>query len=163
MELTGYLARLHSELLAAAAAGDERTQQTAQRLAPALNSATRLLLLDVLAEAAEEITRELAPGSVELRLRGRELQFAVLPAPLESAAAPAAPPLRAEPDDPTARLTLRLPDQLKVAVETAAAAESLSVNAWLVRTVTGALHPAEPGAGGPEWPAGHQQLRGWVR
>src|ERR1700759_1155256 len=113
MELSGYLVRLHSELLSAAATGDERTQHTAQLLAPALDSATRLLLLDVLAEAAEEITRELAPGSVELRLRGRDLQFAVVPAPPEP---PAVAPLRAEPDDTTARLTLRLPEQLKAAV-----------------------------------------------
>ena len=37
------------------------------------------MLLDALSSAADEITRELAPGSVEVRLRGREPQFAVTP------------------------------------------------------------------------------------
>ena len=41
------------------------------------DAAIRLALQDVLAAAAEEITTELAPGSVELRLRGRHPEFVV--------------------------------------------------------------------------------------
>ena len=39
----------------------------------------------------------------------------------------------------TTRLTLRMSDSLKTAVEAAATADSVSVNAWLVRAVKGAL------------------------
>ncbi len=46
----------------------------------------------------------------------------------------------------TSRTTLRLPDHLKVRVEEAAARDGISVNAWLVRAVTGALEPASPRA-----------------
>ncbi|MFZ1996046.1 MAG: hypothetical protein WAU75_18185, partial [Solirubrobacteraceae bacterium] len=49
----------------------------AQRLIASLDDSVRLMLLDVLAAAAAEITRELAPASVELRLRGSDPEFAV--------------------------------------------------------------------------------------
>ena len=43
----------------------------------------RLALLEALSTAADEITRDLAPGSVYVRLQGREPQFVVTPAPAE--------------------------------------------------------------------------------
>jgi hypothetical protein len=100
---------------------------------------------------------------VEIRLRGRQPEFVVEPAPTDFPA-PTPAPFRAvgEPDDATARLTLRLPEPLKVQLEAAAAAEGLSVNAWLVRTVAGALQPGDPG-GAADWPPERRRLRGWVR
>jgi hypothetical protein len=166
MDLTTHVARLHSELLAAAAVADERTREAAERLAVAVDAAARLTFLEALAEAAEEITRELAPGSVEVRLRGRQPEFVVNPAPVEfPISVPAPGPLRTagEPDDATARLTLRLPEQLKGEVECAASAEGLSVNTWLVRTIAGALRPGDAGGPAGDWPSSRQQLRGWVR
>jgi hypothetical protein len=44
-----------------------------------LGSATRLTLLEVLSAATANITRDLAPGSVEVRLRGRDPEFVVSP------------------------------------------------------------------------------------
>jgi len=41
-------------------------------------------LLDGLSAAADEITRELAPGSVEVRLRGRDPNFVVTTPHLEA-------------------------------------------------------------------------------
>ena len=43
-----------------------------------------------------------------------------------------------------ARVTLRLPESLKEAVERAAAAEGISVNSWLVRAVAAAATPDNP-------------------
>ena len=42
---------------------------------------------------------------------------------------------------PPRRTTLRWPDSLKSRAEAAAAAEGLSLNAWLVRAVGAALEP----------------------
>jgi hypothetical protein len=119
------------------------------------------MLLDALSAAADDITRELAPGSVELRLRGGEPEFVVSAAPVDepAAAEPPAPP--AEEDGPMARINLRLPEQLKAAAEQAAARERLSVNAWLVRAVAAA-------ARGPEAPRPRggrmgQAYTGWVQ
>src|SRR6202161_2394686 len=108
MDLTAHVARLHSELLAAAGTADEHTREAAGRLAVALDAVARLTFLEALAEAAEEITRELAPGSVEVRLRGRQPEFVVNPAPVEfPAPTPGSGPFRpvGDFDDPTARLT----------------------------------------------------------
>jgi hypothetical protein len=161
MELRPYIDALRHELAVAAAAGGEDARELADRLTAPLESATRLALLDALSEAAAEITRDLAPGSVEVRLRGREPAFVVTRPPFDEPDAdlgPTAPPIADEAN--TARINLRLPDQLKARAETAAAREGLSVNAWLVRAVAGALHadPTERPRRGPG-----QRSTGWYR
>jgi hypothetical protein len=142
MQLERHIERLRDRL-ALVAEGDRAEEgQAAQRLIASLDDTVRLMLLDVLAAAAAEITRELAPTSVELRLREGEPEFvASTPTaapPREAADAGAA-------DDTTgdatagegalARINLRLPEQLKARVEQAAEHEGLSINAWLVRAV----------------------------
>ena len=146
MELEAYVDKLRGQLAVAASAGGEEALSLAQRLTAALESAVRLTLLDALSAAAAEITSELAPGSVELRLRGSEPECVVTATPAEitgeqtdsraltegwatSAAAAAAG------EGGIARINLRLPDGLKSRVEQSADREGLSVNAWLVRAI----------------------------
>jgi hypothetical protein len=143
MDLTQYVENLRRELTVAADAGGEDARALAERLTAPLESAIRLMLLDALSAAADEVTRELAPGGVELRLRSGEPEFVVRPAPRDEAIEPA-------PDDPapappegdegaTARINLRLPEQLKAGIEQAAARERMSVNTWLVRAAATAV------------------------
>ena len=123
--------------------GDAHTGDTrvvAERLAAGLDAATRLVLLDALSAAVGEITRDLAPGSVDLRLRGREVEFVVTQANTEPDDHRPAAPVALD-DASTSRTTLRLPDALKAQVDEAAAADGLSVNTWLVRAVAAALQP----------------------
>ena len=89
MDLSPYVENLRRELAVAADAGGEDARALADRLTAPLESAVRLMLLDALSAAADDITRELAPGSVELRLRAGEPDFVVTPA---------APPRAAEPE-----------------------------------------------------------------
>ena len=143
MDLTPYVEKLRRDLAVAADAGGEDARALAERLVAPLESAVRLMLLDALSAAADEITRELAPGSVELRLRSGEPDFVVTPAPADEPAEPehdTAPPLAPPEGDEgaTARINLRLPEQLKAGVEQAAGRERLSVNAWLVRAAAAA-------------------------
>ena len=77
MDLQPYVDAVRHELSVAAAAGGPDAQALADRLTAPLESAVRLALLEALSEAAEQITRELAPGSVEVRLRGRDPDFTV--------------------------------------------------------------------------------------
>jgi hypothetical protein len=163
MDLNPYVEHLRRELATAAEAGGDDARALAERLTAPLESGVRLALLDALSAAADEITRDLAPGSVELRLRGGEPSFAVT-----------APPPEDEPDDPSsrelppvpsdgddgeiARINLRLPEHLKARVDAAAAEAGLSVNAWLVRAVGAALNP-----GASARRSGAQHYRGWVR
>src|ERR1700729_2556853 len=137
MELDRYVADLRGHLADAAGIGDEDVRAVAERLSVALDAAARLVLLEALSDAASEITQELAPGSVDVRLRGRDPEFVVSrPAGAGSAeTAPAADPVTAAAptadgtdDTATSRTTLRLPDQLKARVDQAAADDGLSVN-----------------------------------
>ncbi len=142
MELGQYVTDLQRQLVDAAANGAEDTRAAAERLAAGLDAATRLVLLDVLSAAVGEITRDLAPGSVDLRLRGREVEFVVTP-PTTDPDTDQAPATVDLDDASTSRTTLRLPDALKARVDEAAAADGLSVNTWLVRAVAAALQPRQ--------------------
>jgi hypothetical protein len=175
MDLTGYVDDLQRRLAIAADAGGDEARALAERLSAPLDASVRLVLLEALSAAAAEITAELAPGSVDVRLRGRDPEFVVTAPPattFESAsdrrAAPAVElPLAAlQADDAsTSRTTLRLPDQLKAQVEQAAARDGVSVNTWLVRAIAAAVEPAPPRRPTETRPADGDANRvtGWVR
>lgn len=172
MNLTTYVNNLGREFATLADAGGDEARALVERLSGSLESAIRMTLLDALSAAADEITGDLAPGSVELRLRGRDPHFVVT-------APPAEPTERAAEDDPamaeggpsfaedgpSSRINVRLPEQLKAAVEEAAAKEGRSVNAWLVRAASSAV--ARSDRERPEQRSsvkrGQQHLTGWVR
>ena len=164
MDLTSYVNNLGREFATLAEAGGPETRELVERLTGSLESAIRMTLLDALSAAADEITQELAPGSVELRLRGRDPSFVVSPPATETAEAAPAGDLPLGEDGPAARINVRLPEHLKAAIEDAAAQEGRSVNAWLVRAAAAGLQrpaaSAEPRGGGKR---GRQGFTGWVR
>ena len=168
MDLTPFVDQLHRDLLAAADAGGEESRALAERLTAPLESSVRLALLSALSQAAEEITAELAPGAVDVRLRGSDLGFAVTAPPVPEPAPAAAPAAEAAPDvedGETLRITLRLPEQLKVRVDEAATRLGVSVNTWLVRAVATAVDPqprpsSEPRRGRR---ASGAEYTGWAR
>lgn len=158
MDLQPYVETVRHELGVAAAAGGAEAEALAQRLTAPLESALRLALLEALSEAAEQITRELAPGSVHVRLNGRDPEFTVEPA---EADAPSTAPSVDVPDDDgggTWRVSLRLPESLRTGVEGAARRDGVSVNTWLVRSAAAAL-----GASGRPSRGGDKNFSGWVR
>ncbi|MER7006152.1 ribbon-helix-helix protein, CopG family [Dactylosporangium sp. NPDC000555] len=177
MDLTSYVSNLGREFATLAEAGGEEAAALVERLTGSLESAIRMTLLEALSAAADEITRDLAPGSVELRLRGRDPNFVVTPPPAEPLGPPAgdtaatvdgAPDgdLPVAEDGPAARINVRMPEQLKAAIEEAAAKEGRSVNAWLVRAAAAGLQRPERDQR-PE-PRGstkrtQQRFTGWVR
>jgi HicB family len=184
MDLRTYVEDIHNQLVVAAEAGGDEARALAERLVAPLDAAIRLALQDVLSAAAEEITCELAPGSVELRLRGRDPEFVVTPPPVDVAAddlpdsdrprqpngwpvaaTGGATSASAEADEgAVSRINLRMPDQLKARIEQAAAGEGLSVNSWLVRAATASLEHTEPGRRrAPRVPKGAQRYTGWAR
>ena len=130
MDTTRFVDAVKADLEAAAAVGGEALVEAAGRLSAALDASMRLALLDALSEASMELTRQLAAGRIEVRLAGREVELTYVadtPAPSASE------------EDASARITLRLPERLKADAEAAAARESISTNAWLVRAVSAAL------------------------
>jgi hypothetical protein len=151
MDLTPYLEALRADLTAAAAPGGPETAKAAELLGHSLEASARLALLEALSDAAAEITTRLHDASVEVRLRGREADLVVNHVVAEPAAQ--LPPAAVDGGDLT-RLTLRMPEALKTHVEQTAAAEGISVNAWLVRAVAAAVNqaagppPPPPSTGG---------------
>lgn len=176
MDLNPYIDSLRRQVFVAAEAGGTEARELAERLVTPLDAAIRLTLQDALASAAEEITVELAPGSVELRLRGREPEFVVTPPPMPDAPAReaddvaplgwralASGSLEGE-EGGTARINVRMPDHLKARVEEAAARDGVSVNAWLVRAAAAALERSDPERRRERRASrGSQRYTGWAR
>ena len=179
MDLQGYVDNVHRQLLLAADAGGEDARALAERLVAPLGAALRLALQDAVSAAAEEITCDLAPASVELRLRGGDLEF-VVTAPAAAAiddhdddevATPrrarvhtAAAPEADGDDGSMSRINLRLPEQLKARVEQAAAADGLSINSWLVQAAAAAVDRSGANRRSQSgWTGGGHRYKGWAR
>jgi len=182
MDLRLYVENLRRQLAVAAEAGGDGARALAERLFAPLDAAVRLTLLDVLTAAAEEITCDLAPGSVEVRLRGREPEFVVTPpsvdlsmddlaygdddgSPNVRPLTGVAPPAAVDGDEGAmSRINVRMPNHLKAQIEHAAGSEGLSVNAWLVRAAAAALERTDRDRRRERRaPQGAQHYTGWAR
>lgn len=172
MDLSPYVASLGRELLAVAETGGGETDALIERLTVTMESAIRLALLEALSAAADEITRDLAPGSVQVRLSGRDPNFVVTLREAEQSVeetpdrgpVPAGEVAAGFEDGPAVRVNVRLPEGLKAAIEEAAAKEGRSLNAWLVRAAAAALRAPERDQGPePRGKRGSQRYTGWAR
>src|SRR4051812_44517791 len=151
MDLSDYVDALRTSLTAAAAAGGEQARETARLLADTLEPAVRLTVIDALSAMADEVTAALDDSLVDIRVRGRDPEVVVVRTP--DAEEPAAPDDDAPDDDASmARISLRLPENLKTRAEASAAATGMSLNSWLVRAVADALRSSSgraPSGRGP--------------
>ena len=129
MQLDSHIQAIQQDLASSATLGDETTSEIARRLVEALGSTLHLRLLDLLGEATLEISSQLGSGRVEVRLAGREPELVVVTEDA-SDSVDVAPG-----EEFSGRITLRLPESLKSEIEAAAAAEGMSTNAWLVRSI----------------------------
>ena len=162
MDLSPYIESVRTGVTNASSLADEQTQHVAERLGTAIESSTRLALIQALSDAAGTISADLAPSSVELRMIGTDPEFVVsvqsgeaeptlLMPETEVASAEAGEPSNTETDEePVARITLRLPQSVKARVDEMASSEGISTNAWLIRAVMDAL--SERSGSRAEWP-----------
>jgi hypothetical protein len=129
METAGFIQAVRADLEGLASDDDaERVERIARALEPSL----QLRLFDAIGQAALELSEQLSSGHVDVRLSGRDVQLVLV----GGCEPPAEPPAD---DEGTARLTLRMPETLKVRVESVAAGLGMSTNAWLVMAVKRAL------------------------
>jgi hypothetical protein len=168
MDITPHVEALRQDLTRAAEVGGIEVEVAAERLLAALEPAVRLALMDLLSQAAAEISEQLPGVAIDVRLKGREPEFAVTGAP-EAAREPAPPadePLDADADDGVVRITLRLPEAVKTRAEALAASRGQSLNTWLVAAARAA---AQDGArddqrhGSGRHGLGGKHIRGWAR
>jgi hypothetical protein len=162
MDLSPYIESVRAGVANASSLADEHTQQVADRLGTAIESSTRLALIQALSDAAGSISAELAPSSVELRMVGQDPEFVVSVQTTESEPtllmpevepaneAASEPPIAEADDEPVARITLRLPQSVKARVDEMASSEGISTNGWLIRAVMDAL--SDRSGSRQEWP-----------
>ena len=148
MDITRFVEGLRRDLRGAAEAAGPDGQAAAERILLALEPAVRLTVMEVLSQAAAEISADLPAGVVEVRLRGRDPELVVdVPATAPAPPAPPPPPAAPEPgetgsevgdDGDVVRITLRLPESVKSRAEELASHSGHSLNAWIVNAVRAA-------------------------
>ena len=159
MDITPLIDALRQDLNRSAEVGDESVRAAAERLLLALDPALRLTLMDALSQAAAEVSASLPGVTVDVRLKGREPVFVIDGAP----AAAAEEPFDTYDGGASARITLRLPEALKIRAEALAARRGQSLNTWLIAAARAAA------ADGPQsTPQGRhglpgQHIKGWAR
>lgn len=133
MDLNPYLSAVAADLEKATALADDTTKAITSRVAVAVEPALRLAMTQLLADAAAQLTSELQGSVITVRMDGRE---PVLDVHEQAAAAPApSEPIAGADDEGTARVTVRLPEQLKRRAEGLAQAAEQSLNTWIVQAV----------------------------
>ena len=182
MHVNGYAEILSRTLLETSSLGDERTQEVARSLMAALDPALRLVALQMLTDAAEELNDELDGERVTVVMDGPAARFMVTQAaPWEARpdqqgqAASGRPGDQEDQEDQEVRTTLRLPGSLKRDIDAAAQAQGRSLNAWMIEAARDALtRTSAAGPDGASWGAGRQDpgaggsgmsgstLRGWL-
>ena len=166
MQMNPHLSRVHEQLVAAAALGDDRTREIADALSTAAVPALRLALLAAVSEIADEITVALLdhPGSPAVAVRIDHDEVTVDVRALSPVEDPA--PTRLADGEPSARISLRLSDALKADIDAAAERDGVSVNTWLVRAAGSALAPGASEGGRGERGRGRRSeahhLSGWI-
>ena len=141
MDLTRHVEGIRRDLAGAAALGGEDVAEAGRRLADAVESSLQLRLLDVLTDAALALNAQLDNAHVEVRMIGRDPDLVVVTADQPDAAEPAPT------DDSSARITLRLPESLKISIELASDREGVSTNAWIVRSLWRVLESRQSSKG----------------
>jgi hypothetical protein len=168
MDITPHVDALRQDLTRAAEVGGIEVQVAAERLLLALEPAVRLALMDLLSQAAAEISEQLPGVAIDLRLKGREPEFAIAGAPTAaSGPAPADEPFDAEDAESVARITLRLPEALKTRAEALAASRGQSLNTWLVGAARAAAQDGprhdHPYSGSGRHGLAGKRLKGWAK
>jgi hypothetical protein len=126
MKMSLVVEGLRSDALAVGDLGDDVVAEVAERIAAVLARTASSRILDLLSDVAAELSAELPEGRIEIHLVGDDVELAYVDEG----------PRAAESDaELSARITLRLPDDLKARVEESAARDGVSVNGWVLRAL----------------------------
>lgn len=138
MDLSPYIEGMRRDLIAAAEAAGPESSALAERLGFAVDAAARLALMEAISNAAAEISAQLPNGSVDVRLAGRDLEFAVQGVPSVGSGPTEPVDLTKDEDDDngaSARVTVRMPESVKAKAEARAEAANQSLNTWIVNAI----------------------------
>ncbi len=116
---------LRSDVVAVGELGDDAVAEAAERIAAVLSRSVPGRILDLLSDAATELSAVLPEGRAEIRIAGDDVDLAYV----------ADEHVPDADGDVSARITLRLGEGLKSRVEERASAEGVSVNTFIVRAL----------------------------
>ncbi len=120
---------LRSDVVAVGELGDDTVAEVAERIADVLARSVPGRVLDLLSDAAAELTASLPDGRIDIRVAGDDVDMTYVenePGPMQAPG---------DGDDLSARITLRVSEGLKSRVEQGAAADGVSVNTFILRTL----------------------------
>ena len=124
MKMSKFIDLLSQDLKALGKLGGADLESAVSRLIPTLEPVLRTRLLGALTEIAGEFKDQLPGARVEARVAGDIVELVFLQD--ESVT-------RETPSELNARITLRLPEDLKTRIERAATKEGISLNSWLLK------------------------------
>lgn len=125
MKMSKFIELLSSDIECLGKLGGQELDSAVSRLIPTLAPVLRTRLLEALTEIAEELSEQLPGAHLEARVQGDEIELIYV----EDGSI-----VRENPADLNARITLRLPEDLKSRIESAATKEGISLNSWLLKT-----------------------------
>jgi hypothetical protein len=120
---------LRSDVVAVGELGDDTVAEVAERIADVLVRSVPGRVLDLLSDAAAELTASLPDGRIDIRVAGDDVDMTYVEDD------PGTTSSGGDGDDLSARITLRVSEGLKSRVERSAAAEGVSVNTFILRTL----------------------------
>jgi hypothetical protein len=127
MKMSQVVDGLRSDVVAVGELGDDTVAEVAERIADVLGRSVPGRVLDLLSDAAAELTATLSDGRVDVRVAGDDVEMTYV----EDVPGPSAAPT-SDGDAQLARISLRLGEGLKARLEAGAAAEGVSVNTFIV-------------------------------
>lgn len=125
MKMSKFIDLLSADLRALGKLGGTDLEAAVSRLIPTLTPVLRGRLLEALTEIAGEMKDQIPGSRVEARLDRDEVELVYLQDEGVN---------RETPSELNARITLRLPEDLKSRIEKAATKEGVSLNSWLLKT-----------------------------
>ena len=125
MKMSKFMELLSSDIKALGKLGGPELDSAVSRLIPTLAPVLRTRLLEAFTEIAVELSEQLPGAHLEARIQGDEIELIYV----EDGSI-----VRENPADLNARITLRLPEDLKSRIESAATKEGISLNSWLLKT-----------------------------
>ena len=130
MKMSQVVDGLRSDVVAVGELGDDTVAEVAERIADVLGRSVPGRVLDLLSDAAAELTAALPDGRVDIRVAGDDIELTYV----EDAPGPSAAPT-SDGDELSARISLRLGEGLKTRLERSAAEHGVSVNSFIVRAL----------------------------
>lgn len=131
MQLTPYLEAVARDLDRATALADQQTRELTQRVASVIEPGLRLAMVQLLSDAAAQLTAELDGPVITVRMEGRDPDWHIV----HNEATLAAHDSEPGDDDNSARVTVRLPEAVKKRAESAAQIAGQSLNTWIVQAL----------------------------